>query len=173
MNKDGWSGSSNMVLLAHMEISILIDAEYKKQVKAARLKKLARAIQSAENVSPKSEMSLVITGDEQIHALNLKYLEEDRPTDVLSFPMNEQLSSEPAFVSGPDGKLHLGDIIIAYPTAARQAAEHNHSVEREITILLIHGILHLLGYDHDIPQRKDPMNRREAAILKSIEEQEL
>jgi probable rRNA maturation factor len=154
-----------------MEISVLIDAEYKKAVKSAWLKKLARAIQTAEKVSAKSEMTLVIIGDEQIHALNLKYLEEDRPTDVLSFPMNEQLSTEPAFVSGPDGKLHLGDIIISYPTAARQAVEHAHSVEREITILLIHGILHLLGYDHDIPERKLAMNTREEAILKSVEEQ--
>lgn len=160
-----------MLLWAHMEVNVSIDTEYKKLVKSAWLKSLARQIQSAEKVSAKSEMSLVITGDAQIHALNLKYLEEDRPTDVLSFPMNEQLSSEPAFISGPDGKLHLGDIIISYPTAARQASEHNHSVEREITILLIHGILHLLGYDHDIPERKQPMNLREEAILKSIEEQ--
>jgi len=156
-----------------MEINVLIDKEFKKQVKSIRLKSLARQIQTAEKVSTKSEMTLVITGDDKIHALNLKYLEEDRPTDVLSFPMGEQLNTAPAFVSSPDGKLHLGDIIISYPTAARQAEEHNHSVDREITILLIHGILHLLSYDHDIPERKRAMNMREEAILRSIEEQGL
>ena len=162
-----------MVSLAHMEINILIDKEFKKQAKSGWLKNSARQIQTAEKVSVKSEMTIVITGDEKIHELNLKYLEEDRPTDVLSFPMNEQSGTAPFFVNGPDGKLHLGDIIISYPTAVRQAEEHKHSVNREITILLIHGILHLLGYDHDIPGRKCAMNKREAAILKTIEEQGL
>jgi probable rRNA maturation factor len=156
-----------------MEINVLIDAEFKKQVKSGWLKNIARQVQAAENVSAKSEMGLVITGDEKIHELNLKYLEEDRPTDVLSFPMNEHLTDSPAFVSVPDGKVHLGDIMISYPTAARQAEEHRHLVEREITILLIHGILHLLGYDHDIPERETVMRKREAAILKMIEEQGL
>ena len=162
-----------MVSLSHMEINALIDIEYKKQVKSVWLKKIARQIQVAEKVSVKSEMGLVITGDEKIHELNLKYLEEDRPTDVLSFPLNEQLDTAPDFVSVPDGKVHLGDIIISYPTAARQAEEHHHSVEREIAILLIHGILHLLGYDHDVPERKTVMKNREAAILKIIEGQGL
>jgi probable rRNA maturation factor len=156
-----------------MEINALIDIEYKKQVKSVWLKKIARQIQVAEKVSVKSEMGLVITGDEKIHELNLKYLEEDRPTDVLSFPLNEQLDTAPDFVSVPDGKFHLGDIMISYPTAARQAEEHHHSVEREITILLIHGILHLLGYDHDVPERETVMKGREAAILKIIEGQGL
>jgi probable rRNA maturation factor len=60
--------------------------------------------------------------------------------------------------------------MISYPTAVKQAAAHKHPVSREITILLIHGMLHLLGYDHDIPQRKRLMNNRESAILKTIEE---
>jgi probable rRNA maturation factor len=162
-----------MILLAHMEINVLVDKEFKKQVKSIWLKNLARQIQSAEKVNAKSEMTLVITGDEKIHELNLKYLDEDRPTDVLSFPMNEQLDAVPVFMNIPDGKLHLGDIIISYPTAVTQAKEHHHSVNREIIILLIHGILHLLGYDHDLPERKRVMNKREAAILKTIEEQGL
>jgi probable rRNA maturation factor len=162
-----------MILLAHMEINVLIDKDFKRQVKSIWLKKLARQIQIAEKVNAKSEMTLVITGDEKIHELNLKYLAEDRPTDVLSFPMNEQLDAAPVFVNIPDGKLHLGDIIISYPTAVTQAKERHHSVNREIIILLIHGILHLLGYDHDIPVRKRAMNDREAVILKTIKEQGL
>ncbi|MDD5289160.1 MAG: rRNA maturation RNase YbeY [Dehalococcoidales bacterium] len=85
--------------------------------------------------------------------------------------MNEQVKNQPDFISVPDGKLHLGDIIISYPQAVRQAEEHGHSQEREITILLIHGVLHLLGYDHDIPVRKKAMRSRESAILKTIEGQ--
>ena len=156
-----------------MEINILIDKEYKNKVKSTWLKNVARQVQKAENVSEKSEMGLKITGDEEIHKLNLQYLDEDRPTDVLSFPMNEQLDAAPVFVKVPDGKLHLGDIVISYPTALKQAEEHNHPVNREIAILLIHGILHLLGYDHDILKRKSVMRNRETAILKIIEEQGL
>jgi rRNA maturation RNase YbeY len=85
--------------------------------------------------------------------------------------MNEHVGGKPFFIEVPDGKTHLGDIIISYPTAVKQAAAHNHQVSREITILLIHGILHLLGYDHDISQRKWLMKNRESAILKTIEEQ--
>jgi len=156
-----------------MEINIQIGKEYKNEIKTAWLKNIIRLVQTAENVSAKSEMGLVITGDEEIHKLNLKYLDEDRPTDVLSFPMNEQLATAPAFVKVPDGKLHLGDIVISYPQAIKQSDEHRHPVKREVEILLIHGILHLLGYDHDVPRRKSVMRNRETAILKMIEEQSL
>jgi probable rRNA maturation factor len=156
-----------------MEINILIDKENKNEIKSNRLKNIARQVQKAENVSEKSEMGLKITGDEEIHRLNLQYLDEDRPTDVLSFPMNEQLEAAPVFVKVPDGKLHLGDIVISYPTALKQAGEHTHPVDREIAILLIHGILHLLGYNHDVPARKKKMLSRESAILEIIKEQGL
>jgi probable rRNA maturation factor len=67
--------------------------------------------------------------------------------------------------------LHLGEVIISYPQAVIQAEEHCHSAEKEIVILLIHGVLHLLGYDHDIPERERAMKQRELTILKEIEEQ--
>jgi probable rRNA maturation factor len=162
-----------MLSLAQMEINILIDKEFKSQVKSVWLKNVARKILRAEAVDAKAEVGLVITTDDKIHELNLKYLDEDRLTDVLSFPMNEHVKNQPVFVNVPDGKLPLGDIIISYPQAVRQAEEHSHSPEREIVILLIHGLLHLLGYDHDIPLRKKAMRSREAAILKIIEEQDL
>ena len=108
-----------MLSLAHMEINVLIDKELKSQVKSIWLKKIVRQVLNAENVSVKSEMGLVITGDEKIQELNLKYLEEDRPTDVLSFPMNEHVSTAPVFINVPDGKTHLGDIMISYPTGGQ------------------------------------------------------
>ena len=161
-----------MILLAHMEINISIDKEFKIYIKSIWLRKIAKIVIATENIgTTRLEMSLVITGDEQIHQLNLKYLEEDRPTDVLSFPMNEY--PQKLFTPGVDDVIHLGDVIISNPTAVRQAEEHNHSVNREIIILLIHGILHLFGYDHDIPARKQVMNARETVILKTIEEQVL
>jgi probable rRNA maturation factor len=156
--------------LAQMEINVLIEKEFKKQVNSVWLKNIIGQVLNTEKVGVKAELGLVITNDEKIRELNLKYLEEDRPTDVLSFPMNEQLNGSPAFTNVPDGKLHLGEIIISYPQAVKQAEEHNHPAEKEIVILLIHGILHLLGYDHDIPLRIKTMRSRESAILKIIEE---
>ncbi|MBN1643445.1 MAG: rRNA maturation RNase YbeY [Dehalococcoidales bacterium] len=156
--------------LAKMGTNILIDREYREKVKAVRLKKVVRRILEAEKVSLNSEVELVITGDEKVHALNKQYLDEDRTTDVLSFPMCEQAKNQTVFVSMPDGKIHLGEIIISYPQTVKQAEEHNHPVEREMLILIIHGVLHLLGYDHDTPGRKKVMWGRASKILKTIVE---
>jgi probable rRNA maturation factor len=153
-----------------MEINVLIGEAYKKQLKPAWLKSAIRQILEEEKVSANSEVGLVIVGDEKIRELNKQYLEEDRPTDVLSFPMGGQIRNQPVFVSAPDGKMHLGEVVISYPQASQQAEEHSHPVKREVLILLIHGVLHLLGYDHDIPERESLMCSRGSAILRIIEE---
>ena len=153
-----------------MEINVLIDKEYKKKIKAIWLKKVILRILEAEKVGVNSEVELVITGDEKVHELNKQYLDEDRTTDVLSFPMSEQKGNQPFFVRVPDGKMHLGEIIISYPQASKQAEEHNHPVEREMHILLIHGVLHLLGYDHDTPERQKIMWKRASVILQAVVE---
>jgi probable rRNA maturation factor len=74
-----------------------------------------------------------------IQELNHKFLDKNAPTDVLSFPVGEK---------GADGRYYMGDIIISAQKAHDQAQEHNHSIERELEILIIHGFLHLLGYEH-------------------------
>ena len=75
----------------------------------------------------------------------------------------------PPFVAPPDGVTHLGEVIISCPQAVIQAEEHQHSVKREIAILIVHGVLHLLGYDHDKPELERQMGAREQEILSSIE----
>ncbi len=152
-----------------MKITVKIDADYKKLVYPVWLRAVALLVLNAEKTDKNSEMGLTITGDEQMHRLNREYLDEDRTTDVLSFPMNEPLNDKPVFVNAPDGKVHLGDVIISYPQAAKQAREHYHAMEREIAILTIHGILHLLGYDHDIPERERIMHEREFEILHIVD----
>ncbi len=87
-----------------------------------------------------SELSVLITGDEEIRELNKTYRGKDRPTDVLSFPMGDRI----------DGKLILGDVVISLDTAQRQAQDLGHSLEDEVERLLAHGIIHLLGYDHEL-----------------------
>jgi probable rRNA maturation factor len=80
-------------------------------------------------------------GDRELRRVNRDFRGQDKPTDVLSFP------GDPA-ETGPDGT-HLGDVLISVPTARRQAAERGHSAERELKVLLLHGVLHCLGYDHE------------------------
>jgi len=154
-----------------MKINIRIENPYKTFISPLWLRRIARLALTAANAAANAEMGLVITGDAPVHRLNRDYLAEDRPTDVLSFPMLESVADNPLFVNPPDGQLHLGEVIISYPQAVKQAAAHGHPVAKEITLLLVHGILHLLAYDHDIPSRKQVMRRRERAIMKTIEEQ--
>jgi probable rRNA maturation factor len=85
------------------------------------------------------EIVLAFVNNKAIQELNLKFLKQNKPTDVLSFPLREK---------GPDGKYYFGDIIISVPKAYNQAAKKRHSLERELEILTIHGFLHLLGYEH-------------------------
>jgi len=88
---------------------------------------------------PHQTVTVVLAGDRTLARLKGRFLGEPRSTDVLAFPIQE---------TWPDGETHLGDIVISLPTAVRQARRHRHSLERELAILLVHGFLHLLGYDH-------------------------
>jgi probable rRNA maturation factor len=85
------------------------------------------------------EIVLAFVDDPEIRELNRKFRKKDKPTDVLSFPLNER---------GADGKFYLGDIIISIPTATAQAAALGHGLERELEYLAVHGFLHLLGFEH-------------------------
>ena len=116
--------------------------------------------------------SYVVQGLGLLQELNLKYLGRDEPTDVIAFPMLAQPPAEelPPFVRPPDGVAHLGEVIISYPQAVIQAEEHRQSVKRELALLIIHGILHLLGYDHEDPTPERRMRAREAEILAGIRE---
>jgi len=155
--------------LPQMKINVTIETEYKRLVYPIWLRAVALLALTAEKAGHKIEMDILITGDEKVHRLNREYLQEDRPTDVLSFSMLESSAQNTPFVSPPDSTVQLGEIIISYPQAFKQAREHYHSPEKEIATLLVHGILHLLGYDHDIPEREQVMHEREGAIMRIVE----
>jgi probable rRNA maturation factor len=111
----------------------------------------------------KAELSLLLVNDAQIRRLNKQYRSIDRPTDVLAFPMLEG----DAF---PPGSPLLGDVVISLETAKRQAKREGHPLGREIKILLIHGVLHLLGYDHDDSEEAARLvERKTQTILKELE----
>ena len=150
---------------APVEINILIDEEFKGHLDASWLRDLAQQALAIQGISPSAELGLFIAGQERVRQLNLSYRGKDAFTDVLAFPMLPAGEAPTAFVHPPDGLHHLGEVIISYPQAVIQAGEQGHPVYREIAILLIHGILHLLGYDDQSPELKEKMRAREWEIL--------
>ncbi len=158
------------MMTAEMEINVLFDKGLKDCLEVSWLKAIAEQVLVSERADPGVEMGLVIARQGRVKQLNKTYLGRDEPTDVLAFSMLEERDAtrHQPFVTAPDGIAHLGEVIISYPQAVKQAGEHHHSVKREVAILIIHGILHLLGYDHDTLEPKRLMSAREAAILSSV-----
>ena len=149
----------------------MFDEELEGCLDKSHLQAIAEQVLTAQDIKQGVEMGLVIAGEQRVRKLNKTYLDRDEPTDVLAFAMFSELATEQEspFVIPPDSIKHLGEVIVCYPKAVKQAGEHNHSIIREIVILIIHGILHLLGYDHDQPERACQMIAREADILKFFE----
>uniref|UniRef100_UPI001C060798 rRNA maturation RNase YbeY n=2 Tax=Pelorhabdus rhamnosifermentans TaxID=2772457 RepID=UPI001C060798 len=116
-------------------------------------------------LSQAAEVSVALCDDATIHQLNRDFRKVDRPTDVLSFALNE--GEEPEIVDGPAEEL-LGDIIISVDTLTRQAEEYGHSLERELAYLTIHGFLHLMGYDHETEDDKLEMRKEEEVVLSAL-----
>ena len=108
------------------------------------------------------EISILFIGDQRIRDLNQQFRDIDRPTDVLSFP---QISEDE--LEAP-GALVLGDVAISLETARSQSEEHGLSFEEELTLLLIHGILHLLGYDHEVSDQEEERMRSKTRELFSL-----
>jgi rRNA maturation RNase YbeY len=154
-----------------MEISVLIDKGVKGCPDPSWLQGIAREVLVAEGVSAVVELGLFIATQKKVQQLNRDYLGRDELTDVLAFSAREEAETElPLFVQPPDGVLHLGEVIISYPQAVIQAKEHRHSIKKELAILIIHGVLHLLGYEHDKLELERQMKAREKEILSYIEE---
>jgi probable rRNA maturation factor len=128
-------------------------------------KKIVRQILKAEGVAPPYEVSLVFTDSETVQQLNRDYRGVDEPTDVLAFYMLPQKGIDSSFALPPDGVTRLGEVIISYPQAVEQASEQGHSSERELALLIIHGILHLLSYDHEEAEKESKMRERERKLL--------
>lgn len=125
----------------------------------ARLDRQARAILSSVG-ELSAELGILLVGDQRMKSLNHRYRGKDRTTDVLAFAMREAPHASAGL---------LGDVVIAVPTAVRQAKEGGRSLDEELTVLLVHGILHLCGYDHErSEQEARRMQRRERMVLRSI-----
>ena len=135
----------------------------------AFIRKVIRTALSAQGVDFPCEVDVLVTNDEEIHALNREARQVDRATDVLSFPA---FDLQPGELPGPEdadpgtGLVPLGDMMISMEHVAAQAKEYGHSIRRELAYLTVHSVLHLLGYDHlDEGPMKRQMREREEAIL--------
>jgi len=156
-----------------MEINVLIDEGVESCPPESWLQSIVEQVLINQKVGSDVELGLVITGQERVQELNRSYRGKEEPTDVLAFPMSATedkpgTDSSP-FVVAPDGMRHLGEVIISYPQAVMQADEHRHSIKKEMAILIIHGVLHLLGYDDEEPELESQMRAKETEILSHIE----
>ncbi|MET3574735.1 putative rRNA maturation factor [Bhargavaea ullalensis] len=121
-----------------------------------------------EGITREAELSVTFMDDASIREVNREYRDKDRPTDVISFAMEETAEGEEP-VPEPEGMPRmLGDILISTETAERQAGEYGHSRERELGFLALHGFLHVLGYDHMTDPDERKMFGRQDEILQSF-----
>jgi probable rRNA maturation factor len=118
------------------------------------------ALAVLEHQAADGDLTIVLTDDTQLHQLNRDYLGIDAPTDVLSFPASE---------TDPEtARRYLGDILISVPRAEEQAHAAGHALEAEVQLLIVHGILHLLGYDHAEAEEKARMWKVQAQIMERL-----
>jgi len=134
---------------------VMLSSQIRDRVVGAALRTLAET-----TVPESAELTIVITSDEQLQDLNRQFLDIDAPTDVLSFPAHE--------LDPDSGQNYLGDVIISYPQALKQANNAGHDVLEELCLLTVHGVLHLLGYDHAEQGQKDEMWALQAQILDAL-----
>ncbi len=151
-----------MPSVAEHVVRVSVAEPFASSVTEARLESVARRVLEAEGVGA-AELSVTVTDDETVRSLNREYAGEDAVTDVLSFSQREGEE----FAAPPGRVPPLGEVVIAYPQAFRQAREHGHPADAEVARLLIHGILHLLGYDHGEPEEERRMRAREEELVEA------
>ena len=153
-----------------IEIDIQIDEQFQNNIDAALIERAVAAALAAEGVAGAIEVSVLVTDDATLHQLNRDYRNVDAPTDVLSFAEDDASDAAPtAFVRPPDAPRYLGDLAISYERVVAQAGEYGHSHARELAFLTVHGMLHLLGYDHERGAADQAaMRAREEAIMQQL-----
>ncbi|MFA8439569.1 rRNA maturation RNase YbeY [Pueribacillus sp. YX66] len=128
------------------------------------IKQLLNKAAEYENLSGEIEVSIMFVDNEKIRKINKQYRNMDKPTDVISFALEEQVEGEVEIVGVTLPRI-LGDIVISIPKAKQQAKDYNHSYRRELGFLALHGFLHLLGYDHGTEKEEQMMFQRQKEIL--------
>ena len=156
-------------LLLPYEINWEVDDDFQDLFDTATIASAIERVLELEGRS-EAELTIAITDDATVQVLNREYRAVDAPTDVLSFAQHESgQDDEPRLVvpaeMAAEYERYLGDIVIAFPYAARQAAHYHNSIAAELRLLAVHGVLHLLGYDHATPEEEAAMWARQEAAL--------
>ncbi|MBN1136613.1 MAG: rRNA maturation RNase YbeY [Anaerolineae bacterium] len=144
-------------------VEVQVATAFASAISKDRLRQVAEAVLRHEGSY--GQVTVVITDDAGIHQLNRDFLGIDAPTDVLSFGAQEAASP---FVVAPEAGNYLGDVIVSYPQAVAQAAEQGHPAGQELDLLVVHGLLHLLGYDHATKAEQAIMWARQDEILNNL-----
>jgi len=145
-------------------ITVQIDEPFEGKTEPAILRQAALATLQNQNISESCELSIVISGDETLRELNERHRKVDTPTDVLAF----QNETRGPFVNAPGLPHYLGDVIISFERASAQAEEASHSVRAELQLLVIHGTLHLLGYDDTQPEKRAQMWAAQSDVIDAL-----
>ena len=145
-----------------VEVDIQVDDRFVDEVDSSLIEQAVSATLAVEGVSESIEISMLVADDAALHALNRDYRGVDAPTDVLSFGDDVE-PAQAQFVRPPDAPRYLGDLAISYERVLVQAAAYGHSRARELAYLTVHGVLHLLGYDHE-------RGEADAALMRAHEE---
>ena len=146
-------------------MDVLFENNTNEEINYKLIEKVISEALRYEGVNDNTEVSVTIVDNEEIRKINNKFRNIDRATDVLSFPLidfdNESLPDD-------GSKIYLGDIIISIERPKEQAKEYGHSIDREIGFLTAHSMLHLLGYDHMVPEEEKEMFAKQEEILNNL-----
>ncbi len=146
------------MIFFHIDDSLQLDDPQTTAV--AWLERAAQQTLLFAKIAPEAELSLVLSNDARLRDLNNQFLNIDEPTDVLSFPSDE---------TDPDSAApYLGDVIISYERANLQSQAAGHSIKDELELLVVHGVLHLIGYDHADPEEQQAMWAVQSEILEQL-----
>jgi probable rRNA maturation factor len=144
-----------------MTVFLEIDPNFDKSSDLPDFNQCVQAVLKQQELILEFDVTIALVDNDRIHQLNLKFLDQDKPTDVLAFPAGHY---------DPDtSHQNLGDIIISYPRAAEQAQASGHTVLSELSLLTVHGVLHLLGFDHDNQASENEMWQAQSEILGTLD----
>lgn len=144
-----------------MPFDVIVHNEHGYPIDTTALQQAALAVLNAHDVAPDTTLSVVLLPDEDIHALNQQHRGVDAPTDVLSFPAEE-------LPEGIDEAPYLGDVLIGFPYVQAQSEREGFPLAESLILMVVHGALHLLGYDHDTPNNRTEMWEVQAVLLEQL-----
>lgn len=149
-----------------MRVEVAVERRLAPRADRDLVRRVAEQVLRLEGVAGPARVGVHLVSDETIRELNRRYRGIDRVTDVLSFPLTERGAAP--FVLPPRAPLDLGDVVVSYARAVEQARQYGHGIERELGYLVAHGVLHLLGYDHETEADRKVMREREEAALAAV-----